>query len=418
MHQPRRAKKSSENSSLTVEQGVLMAILFLFLAIGVEAAQPAWWTATGGPLNSNPSNDYQAANQGQLKQFTQKAVFYLDTNLPGGAGPTLDNLVANWSTYYATNHYSATNPAPQDFQVVNVGQAKYIGNLVWAQLVAAGYTNAVPAWATMNTNTDYMVANVGQIKTLFNFDLTTDSDTNGLPDWWEIAYFGATGASTGYTTNSSPDGNGLTLAQDYAQGNNPTNYYSQGGTIIVPTISIVSGNYQTNTPGAFTAQPLVVQVVNSSGGAALTNAPVTFTVTAGGGGVNVGLDSATTPLPVTTDSSGHAQVYYQNASGTSATNTVVAATGGQLVTFTEQNSNNDGTFDAPDNITGYAASPTEIDLKWVNHATSATSIIIQKSTDDVNWTTVTTLSDPTTTSYAVTGLTVGQAYYFKIYGHK
>jgi len=343
----------------------------------------------------------------------------LDTNLPGGAGATLDGMVTGWSNYYATNGYSSTNPAPQDFKAINQGQLKYVASLVWSRLVAAGYTNAAPSWLTMNTNTDYMVANGGQLKNVFNFDLTADSDTNGLPDWWEMNYFGGTGASTGYTTNSSPDGNGLTLLQDYQQGNNPTNYYSQGGTTIVPTISIVSGDGQTNGAGQFTDQPLVVSVVNSSGGAALSNAPVIFSVITGGGGVSPAVgDFTTTPFPVTTDSSGHAQVYYQNASGNNATNTVAASTAGQTVTFTEPNSSGDGTFDAPDNITTRAAGPREIDLTWVNHASTATGILIQSSTDNVTWTTIATLTDPTATTYHATGLALGQVYYFKIYGTK
>ena len=35
---------------------------------------------------------------------------------------------------------------------------------------------------------DYAVANLGQIKSLFQFDLATDSDKDGLPDWWEKAH--------------------------------------------------------------------------------------------------------------------------------------------------------------------------------------------------------------------------------------
>ncbi|MEI7774740.1 MAG: hypothetical protein WCK17_08175, partial [Verrucomicrobiota bacterium] len=35
---------------------------------------------------------------------------------------------------------------------------------------------------------DYAVANLGQVKSLFQFDLTTDTDGDGIPDWWEKAH--------------------------------------------------------------------------------------------------------------------------------------------------------------------------------------------------------------------------------------
>ncbi|MGZ4972334.1 MAG: FG-GAP repeat domain-containing protein, partial [Limisphaerales bacterium] len=44
-----------------------------------------------------------------------------------------------------------------------------------------------------------------------------DSDTNGLPDWFEISYFG----SIGQDPNADPDGDGYTLAQEFAFGLNP-----------------------------------------------------------------------------------------------------------------------------------------------------------------------------------------------------
>ena len=44
-----------------------------------------------------------------------------------------------------------------------------------------------------------------------------DSDGNGLPDWWELKYFGAIGQDP----NADPDGDGLTNLQEYAMGTNP-----------------------------------------------------------------------------------------------------------------------------------------------------------------------------------------------------
>lgn len=48
---------------------------------------------------------------------------------------------------------------------------------------------------------------------------TADTDFNGLPDGWEMTYFGQVGADP----NADPNGNGLTNIQDYRLGLNPVN---------------------------------------------------------------------------------------------------------------------------------------------------------------------------------------------------
>jgi len=46
-----------------------------------------------------------------------------------------------------------------------------------------------------------------------------DSDGDGLPDWWEIQYFGSTAANP----NDDPDGDGFKNWQEYTADTNPTN---------------------------------------------------------------------------------------------------------------------------------------------------------------------------------------------------
>lgn len=55
---------------------------------------------------------------------------------------------------------------------MNVGQLKYIASLVYGQLASAGYTGLTPSWIVQNTNTDNVAANVGQLKQVFDFDLS------------------------------------------------------------------------------------------------------------------------------------------------------------------------------------------------------------------------------------------------------
>src|ERR1700733_11549056 len=66
---------------------------------------------------------------------------------------------------------------------------------------------------------------------------------------------------------------------------------------------------------------------------------------------------------------------------------------------------------APINLTVISGHPDELDLSWTNAWPNNTppqnaSIQIQQSTDGTTWTTIKTLSDPTISSYVVSGLIV------------
>jgi len=210
-----------------------------------------------------------------------------------------------------------------------------------------------------------------------------DSDNNGLPDSWELEYFGAIGNDP----DSSPDGNGLTLLQDYDQGNNPTNYYSQNGTIIVPTVVIADGDNQWSLPGAFAPDPMTVAITDEYGNP-LNNAPVTFNVTEGGGLLATTSGGAgTSSLQVVTDSNGLAEIYYRQPSGDGVAGQIIASTGGQSVAFSERSSSTiappslnppAGTYDLPTNvkITSYTSGVTiYYSLDGSTPTTSSPSIV-------------------------------------------
>ena len=181
-------------SSATIVPTVwLIVVCFAVLALTASATPPSWWssrgathapvvTTNGGVVTTNyVTNDYAAITQGQLKQFTARAIDELNANLSGGAGTNLNSMVSNWSSYYTTHGYTATNPEPSDYTAMTAGQLKYVGNLVWNRLVSQGYTNSVPSWLAASTN-DYELANIGQLKEVFNFDLSTwTSPTNSPP---------------------------------------------------------------------------------------------------------------------------------------------------------------------------------------------------------------------------------------------
>jgi hypothetical protein len=188
MKLPRHPREKQSSATIVPTLALMLAFTGL-VVLTVQASQPSWWNASGAVLDipqvtTNDgivtTNNYYVINQGQLKQFTLSAVNELNTDLAdsGGAGPDLSNLVYGWELDYATNGYSSSSPKPTDYQAMNLGQLKYVGNKVWSRLVAAGYTNAVPAWLAQNTNSDWQLANIGQLKTVFNFDLSLAGPTS------------------------------------------------------------------------------------------------------------------------------------------------------------------------------------------------------------------------------------------------
>jgi probable HAF family extracellular repeat protein len=149
--------------------------------------------------------------------------------------------------------------------------------------------------------------------------LNNDSDLNGLPDDWEKFYFGHLGVDP----TADADGDGITNAQEYANRTNPNDYYNG----VTPVLSIVSGNNQQSDAGAFTPLPLVIKVADVAGNA-FVNAPVTFIVSDGGGGL------AETPqgIPALTQATrtaadGTAAVSYLQPLGANVTSHITASVG-------------------------------------------------------------------------------------------
>ena len=190
--------------------GLLLASL-----VTSSAAPPEWWVSRGATV-ANPTNDNAAVNQGQLKQFTQKAVLELNARIPGGAGPELNDLVIGWIRVNQDGGYSASNPLSADLLAMNTGQLKWIASKIHARLVFAKYEAASPAWLVQNATTDRLLANLGQLKTIFNFDLTAPAGQ--LPDWWLKFYFNG---ETGTNPSSDADGDGMSNTTENARGLDP-----------------------------------------------------------------------------------------------------------------------------------------------------------------------------------------------------
>src|SRR2546430_9853543 len=68
---------------------------------------------------------------------------------------------------------------------------------------------------------------------------------------------------------------------------------------------------------------------------------------------------------------------------------------------------------APSNLTATAVSVSEIDLAWSESSTNVTQFKIERSTDNVNFTQITTVAAGVTT-YKDMGLTANATYYYRV----
>jgi hypothetical protein len=178
---------------------------------------PAWWTQRG-VKGTAAADNYAAINQGQLKNLFSAAVMEVQARLPGGASVELLQLLAQWAV---------PTEATDDYAAVNHGQLKALAKPLFDRLIAAGFATGYPWQANGTLSPDnYAMSNNGQAKNLFSFNLTLDTDSNGLPDWWELKHFGQ---ATGTNPNAlAPAGNGLTLRQCLQLGVNPVAADSDG----------------------------------------------------------------------------------------------------------------------------------------------------------------------------------------------
>ena len=326
-----------------------LSIFWLLLLSGslLFAASPSWWSHVSTQVVDEEADEenYAPANLGQLKHMAKMAKTHLDMVLFGGSGTSVGPLVESFEprsgmgyTQPQIDAFLAENYAP-----INLGQLKAVAKPFYDRLMEAGYdtranliSHGYPAeWAfdypwdpETSVEENYAPANLGQLKAVFSFDLSTfDTDLDGLPDEWEDLYFGDI-FSNGY---EDTDGDGLTNLQEFASGSDPNNFYSQGEVTIIPYLTISGGNNQIGGVGRYLPDPLSVQVRSgSSTGPLLDNAPVTLNVVSGSGSLatTFGGTAPTSALIVRTGTDGIARAYYKQGLVTAVTSTITLQAGG------------------------------------------------------------------------------------------
>jgi len=197
------------------------------------ATGPAWWVARDVLNLDAVPNDFAAVNQGQLKWVASNACEELETQLPGGTGSNIWALISSFSN-------------SNNFRPVNLGQLKYVAKPFYDRLIEAGYTTNYP-WSGQPN--DYALANIGQMKNVFSFDVSYDTDGDGIPDWWEVSQgLNPNNPDDGSATNTSSLAHGLSNLQVYW---NPsvlvTDNYSSCSDGVADWWKVQTG-YAANTP--------------------------------------------------------------------------------------------------------------------------------------------------------------------------
>ncbi|NQU38647.1 MAG: hypothetical protein HQ523_01710 [Lentisphaerae bacterium] len=162
---------------------------------------PEWWHKQA-IIVSEPSdaNDWAALNVGQLKWMAYGAANTFDEALPWGPGVDVTALVDDFSN-------------GQSFAAVNVGQLKHVATPFYDRL------GLQPPWLVAPLTNDWALANVGQLKQLFDLRPTRDWDDDGLPNWWEDLYWGD---SEQQDDEGDEDGDGLTNLDEFFNHSDPT----------------------------------------------------------------------------------------------------------------------------------------------------------------------------------------------------
>lgn len=230
----------------------LLILVVLFCPVfRAMAADPAWWTASPTVIDASASHaveeNYAPANIGQLKNFAIRAKDHLHAAYSTGPWSSVDTLVGTFGPDNSVSFTTAEIDA--HYEPANLGQLKAVAKVFYDALIAAGYDarknlrvdRGYPGtWKYFypfdpySPYTDnYTPVNLGQLKMVFSFDLssfnpssTTDSDGDGLYDVWEI--------KNGFDPNSSDengngiadgsddfDSDGVSNSTEYANGTNP-----------------------------------------------------------------------------------------------------------------------------------------------------------------------------------------------------
>jgi hypothetical protein len=212
-----------------LHRAALISACLWFVSGGMAMAWPGWW-AVRGVSSPESADDFAPLVNGQLKTLFLGAVREIDVYLPGGAGSVAWAMADRFDQ-------AGIGEAADDFAPSTLGQLKYLGSLIYRRLIDEGVVRGFPwevdaggeeedltggaagvdlAWDGLGGwaggvggvddvvddvvkgwgggaipvfAEDFALANIGQAKFVFSFDLSADADGNGVPDLADQAWY-------------------------------------------------------------------------------------------------------------------------------------------------------------------------------------------------------------------------------------
>ena len=239
---------------------------------------------------------------------------------------TVDAVAAPGATIREVNYSYHTNGGAETllgFSAQTPYSFTWTDSMWWTNAFVAEYSVSAVAVDDGDVQSDPQSVNI---------TVALDSDGNGLPDYWQLQYFGRLGVDPG----ADADGDGISNLQEYHDGTGPTDFYNGR----LPYLEILGGNDQAGNYNSFLPEPVSIKVSGSQFfDTFIPNAPVTFTVSNG-----TALLAATTndtpasSLVLRSDSNGRvsACVYFPPSSSNPPDSTILvgAASGAGSVAVT------------------------------------------------------------------------------------
>jgi alpha-tubulin suppressor-like RCC1 family protein len=248
-------------------------------------------------------------------------------------------------SFYEYNAYNTNNPSWQTygFPYSNWTQTNTLENFGSSDLLTTNYNWESSWFGDFYLPTNSLLIQKGSTNAnflgLYHFTTQTNQTiegTNKVTMGYQYVAADADGNPLDTDGDGIPDyvedgnGDGIYDAGDLS---NWLDYYNG----MLPALTIVSGNYQCGAPGSLLPISLTVQITDTNG-VALTNAPITFSVTNGELEL-LSNGSETNSLTLRTDPNGIASVYYVLPSETNlncfVTATALSTTNSVTVTFKE-----------------------------------------------------------------------------------
>ena len=141
----------------------LAALAGVTVLMPCYAGIPDWWVTRGVVAPSVVPDNKAALTAGEFKNAVRQAVAEMNERLAGsgGAGESLNNLIAAWM---------AEGAQVDNHEMVNAGQVKAVLKLWYDRLNAVHGTTGYP-WPVVDISGNYEAVNAGQLKKLLQIDV-------------------------------------------------------------------------------------------------------------------------------------------------------------------------------------------------------------------------------------------------------